>query len=163
MAAPYTQGGRRGHGWALLRLPFPGGAEAVQTLCHGSSQLSGPPQAPTAVGVSSFPPRVCTAERVRARTAPSRSAVASPSMPGPLYACVCRKESPWGLRPLLATWRLVTCNRTTAISVCFFMHVVSTEPVVSEHLMLWTEEASDLEHVQGLETESVRPQEAWGS
>lgn len=42
--------------------------------------------------------------------------------------------------PFLATWSFVTCNRTTAISVCsFFTHVVSTEPAVSEHPMLWTE------------------------
>ena len=53
MAAPYTQGGRRGHesgfylGFLSPGLGYRDGADPSATAAHSS----GPPQAPTAVGV----------------------------------------------------------------------------------------------------------------
>lgn len=63
MAAPYTQGGRRGHesGFYLGFLsPGLGYREWCRPLCHGSS-LQRSPSGPDSRGGPAFPPRVCTA------------------------------------------------------------------------------------------------------
>ena len=68
--------------------------------------------------------------------------------------------------PFLATWHLVTCNRTAVISVCsFFMQFPLNQrlPNTPGFGQPASRAQSLLSQVQDLETKRARPQEAWGS